>query len=124
MRHIVIGDVHGCLVEMVELLARLIPGSSDNVYFLGDLVDRGPHSAECIKLIIELQKSSQAGYHCVLGNHDEKYIRWFKHELNRELTGKANPMEFGEDKLATVEMLTSEDIAWLSKLPKTRIQHY
>ena len=66
-RTIVVGDLHGCHDEAVELLDRLAVTSSDRVIFAGDLVDRGPKRRECV----ELAKRHE----CILGNHEEKHLR-------------------------------------------------
>lgn len=49
-RTIVVGDLHGCYDEAVELLDRLAVTSSDRVIFTGDVVDRGPKRRECVEL--------------------------------------------------------------------------
>ena len=41
-RTIVIGDLHGCYDEALELLDKVGATSSDRIIFTGDLVDRGP----------------------------------------------------------------------------------
>ena len=52
MRIYAIGDVHGCLAQLDELLARIAADEAERattaetrIIFLGDLVDRGPDSA-------------------------------------------------------------------------------
>ena len=46
-RVIVIGDVHGCLDELHELLDRVeYSQGNDTLIFAGDLVDKGPFSVE------------------------------------------------------------------------------
>ena len=46
-RLIVIGDVHGCLDELHELLDRVeYSQGNDTLIFAGDLVDKGPFSVE------------------------------------------------------------------------------
>ena len=43
-RHLIVGDVHGCLDELLLLLDRLhFDPASDVLISVGDLVDRGPH---------------------------------------------------------------------------------
>lgn len=63
-RRIVIGDVHGHYQSLETLLASLELRTQDRVYFLGDLIDRGPQSAEVVDLVM------RQGYGCVLGNHE------------------------------------------------------
>ncbi|MBI3272647.1 MAG: serine/threonine protein phosphatase [Planctomycetes bacterium] len=66
-RTIVIGDLHGCLDETLELLDRLAVTSGDRVLFTGDLVDRGPKPRECVELAMR--------HECILGNHEDKHLR-------------------------------------------------
>lgn len=66
-RTIVIGDLHGCFDEAVELLSSLHTTSSDRVIFAGDLVDRGPRPRECVELAMQ--------HECILGNHEEKHLQ-------------------------------------------------
>lgn len=83
-----IGDVHGCLPELRELLTRLgyrlegetvAPPPGRTAVFLGDLVDRGPDSAGTLRLVMNMVRAGAAL--CVPGNHDEK--------LGRALSGRA-----------------------------------
>ena len=65
----VIGDIQGCDDELGELL-RLIrfDAATDRVYFVGDLVNRGPRSVEVLRRVKALADRCVAD--CVLGNHD------------------------------------------------------
>lgn len=83
----IIGDIHGCYDELVELLMKLgyevttkegdIPviDSPQNrkVLFVGDYVDRGPKVVEVLRLVMEMHKNGIAM--CVPGNHDVKLTR-------------------------------------------------
>ncbi|WP_163558527.1 symmetrical bis(5'-nucleosyl)-tetraphosphatase [Halomonas sp. NO4] len=62
-----IGDLQGCHAEFVELLERLTfdPGR-DRLWLVGDLVNRGPASLECLREVRALGSSAVT----VLGNHD------------------------------------------------------
>jgi protein phosphatase len=78
-----IGDVHGCFDELVELLVQLgyaaQPGGAwqhsagRKMVFVGDLVDRGPKIPEVVRLVMESVKAGSAL--CVPGNHDVKFMR-------------------------------------------------
>lgn len=65
----IIGDVHGCYEELVELLKQ-IP-KEDKICFVGDLIDRGPDSYKVIELI------KNNNYDCVLGNHEDMLLEVF-----------------------------------------------
>ncbi len=83
----IIGDVHGCFDELVELLKELRyeistqpngetvvePPQNRKAIFVGDFVDRGPKVAEVLRLIMRMQKTGAAI--CVPGNHDVKLVR-------------------------------------------------
>ncbi len=65
-RTIVIGDLHGCYEEALDLLDRVAASSSDRVVFVGDLIDRGPKPVECVELAM--------AHESVMGNHEEKHL--------------------------------------------------
>lgn len=89
----IIGDVHGCFGELIELLESLgygIERAADapegdwavtppaaeperKLLFLGDLVDRGPKSPAVLRLAMRAVRDGVA--HCVPGNHDVKLMR-------------------------------------------------
>lgn len=88
----IIGDVHGCYDELVELLSKLgytlvqrpsepegtcdLSGSSGaqrKLIFVGDLVDRGPKTPAVLRLVMKLVQEGRAL--CVPGNHDVKLLR-------------------------------------------------
>lgn len=86
----IIGDVHGCYDELVELIHDLGYQQSYGIYqhpagrklvFVGDLVDRGPKTPEVLRLVMTNVKAETA--FCVPGNHDAKLLKWLN---GREVT--------------------------------------
>ncbi len=88
----IVGDVHGCYDELVELIRKLgytlsqepgepegacalipPPGPPRKLVFVGDLVDRGPKTPAVLRLVMKLVEEGKAL--CVPGNHDVKLLR-------------------------------------------------
>ena len=62
-----VGDVQGCDAPLGRLLGELdFSPSRDTLYVLGDLVNRGPASAQVLRRLMAMGSSAQ----CLLGNHD------------------------------------------------------
>jgi serine/threonine protein phosphatase 1 len=75
MNRWIIPDIHGCaktLQSLVESFLKIT--KEDHLYFLGDYIDRGPHSKEVIDYIMDLQAQ---GYrvHCLKGNHEDYCVK-------------------------------------------------
>jgi bis(5'-nucleosyl)-tetraphosphatase (symmetrical) len=74
-----IGDVQGCARELDDLLAAIrYDPAADEVWFAGDLINRGPHSLETLRLFRQL------GGLGVLGNHDLYALRVRSGEWQRK----------------------------------------
>lgn len=68
LRRFVIGDIHGHYQGLLDLISLLDLSSSDQVYFLGDLIDRGPDSSKVVDFVKE------KAYTCLLGNHEQLMV--------------------------------------------------
>ncbi|MGZ8213314.1 MAG: symmetrical bis(5'-nucleosyl)-tetraphosphatase, partial [Methylosarcina sp.] len=62
-----IGDIQGCFDELLRLLEAIsFDSQSDQLWFTGDLVNRGPKSLETLRFVKSMGQSAIT----VLGNHD------------------------------------------------------
>ena len=104
-RLVIVGDVHGCYDELVELLEKChVQDGNILVVFVGDLVNKGPKNAAVIKLVRRL------GAYCVRGNHDEVVLR----EWQRYQEGAQMRREFN-----WLTELSQDDLDWMFGLPYT-----
>ncbi len=97
MRQLVIGDVHGGLKALVQLMERADVSSQDKLIFLGDYVDGWSDAAETVNFLIELNST----HDCIFlkGNHDELCESWL-------LTESDNPLWLRNGGQATIDSYT------------------
>ncbi|MDB9741515.1 serine/threonine protein phosphatase [Akkermansiaceae bacterium] len=69
MRTLAIGDIHGCLNALKELVEKVNLQPQDTLITLGDYVDRGTHSKGVIDYLIELRE--KCNLITLQGNHEE-----------------------------------------------------
>lgn len=77
-RTIVIGDIHGCYDELLDLLERVAFGADDRVVCVGDLIVKGWKNREVLDLFMTDKRFSS-----VLGNHDRALLRYWRGESVR-----------------------------------------
>lgn len=68
-RLIAIGDVHGCVHALDALLGAIAPRPSDQLVFLGDVVDQGRDTRDVLDRLLELREQCQVVL--IRGNHEE-----------------------------------------------------
>ncbi|RYH30191.1 hypothetical protein EON65_05925 [archaeon] len=105
-RVIAIGDVHGCVLEAVDLLRNVSYHPGDVVLFLGDLVAKGPYSPLVIQLCMDTHAVA------VRGNHDQGVIYEGLMLANR---GKSEQGSIEHMRIAS--LLTYDQYIYLTKLP-------
>ncbi|MDQ3480114.1 MAG: polynucleotide kinase-phosphatase [Actinomycetota bacterium] len=131
----IIGDVHGCFDELVEMLAqlgysvtastdgqngddlgyRVAPPAGRKAVFLGDLVDRGPKVVPVLKLVMSMVRQGHAL--CLPGNHDVK--------LMRKLRGKDVQITHGLDQtLRELETEPKEFHGEVEQFIDALVSHY
>lgn len=78
MRTFVIGDIHGGLKALVQLLNKLEVKEEDTLIFMGDYVDGWSESAQVIQFLIALSQK----FNCIFikGNHDVWCENWLSNQ--------------------------------------------
>lgn len=96
----IIGDVHGCFDELLMLLIKagykvegkkVIPLKDRKIIFVGDLVDRGDKIKEVLDLAMDLVSNDVA--YSVMGNHDNKLLRYLKGNNVKIINGLEDSVE-------------------------------
>jgi serine/threonine protein phosphatase 1 len=78
-RDFVVGDIHGCFTKLAEKLTEVsFDETKDRLFSVGDLVDRGPESEQCLDWMVKPY------FHSVLGNHEQMAISYFDGEAPAE----------------------------------------
>ena len=77
MATIAVGDIHGNLLALNDILDQILgEGTSDDtVVFLGDYIDRGFDTKQCVDAILGFQRETTAQVVCLLGNHEDWLLR-------------------------------------------------
>lgn len=107
MKTFVIGDIHGALKAVKQILERASISSSDTLIFLGDYVDGWSESPQVIDFFMELMKTNNCVF--LRGNHDELVLHWLQNNHD-------NPMWFAHGGESTVNAYKNID-------RKTREKH-
>lgn len=105
-RVIAIGDVHGCIDELQDLLRQCDYRPGDLVVFLGDLVCKGPDSISVVQMAREI------GAFGVRGNHDFEVIRW-----HQAIKSGVDPPVVGSEHFHIASCLSKADMKWMNSLP-------
>lgn len=117
-RLVVVGDIHGMDAAFDELLKKIeFNTTTDHLIAVGDMVNKGPDSADVIQRLIKLRASA------VRGNHEDRVLL-SRAEIDSQ-TGVAADLDSTatEDRkgqlsdLVTARLLTQEQVDWLAKLP-------
>jgi serine/threonine protein phosphatase 1 len=76
VKTLIVGDVHGCYAEFMDLLNLAALGVDDEIIALGDLVDRGPDSLSVLKFFRQHPRARS-----IMGNHERKHLLSFRQSI-------------------------------------------
>ncbi|MHA2279526.1 MAG: RNA ligase [Promethearchaeota archaeon] len=106
-KFIVVGDIHGCFDEFMELLNQCGWMPSNFVISVGDLMDRGPKSREVVEWFLDRPNT-----YIVEGNHDNKARRYWAGRRVKVAHGLNKTIEQCED------MNTAAIAQWIETWPQ------
>lgn len=121
MRTLVIGDIHGGLRALHQVLERAKVTPKDKLIFLGDYVDGWSQSPQVINLLIAMKTTHNII--CIRGNHDDLLLEWLNdskdnlqwYQHGGEATVLAYESVSSETKKKHIEFLKSLDNYHLDK---------
>ncbi len=111
MKIAALGDIHGNYQALITVLDHVEAWQPDFVFILGDIVNRGPRSKDCLDLIQE--KSTQPGWRVIKGNHEGYVLNFMDPDFSR----KGADFALRQVIYWTYESLTQEDLDQLIHLP-------
>ena len=101
-RTLVIGDIHGALKALKQVLELASVSKEDTLIFLGDYVDGWSQAAQVVDFVIELSQNQSC--HFIKGNHDVWCETWLR-------TGEANHTWLQHGGRETIESYAGHDEA-------------
>jgi len=112
-RRIIIGDIHGHYDGLMTLLDTVALNDADQVYFLGDLIDRGPDSAKVVQFVRD------SGHTSLLGNHEQLLLEAFPNGEVSTSSLQAWLYSGGQSTLMSYESpaMVLDQLEWLNTLP-------
>jgi serine/threonine protein phosphatase 1 len=108
MSTIAVGDIHGNLAALDDLLRQLRAevDEHDTVVFLGDYIDRGPDSKGCVDAILDFQREAVVEVVCLRGNHEDWFFRtlcdYRRHSWLLGMEGLATVQSYSPDAAAAL----------------------
>lgn len=121
---VAIGDVHGCFNKLRSLITTcdtLFAGRNARFIFMGDYIDRGPHSKDVINFLIAGQSEVGHRFVCLRGNHEEMLVRAAdKHRSDRDLMtwwGNGGEQTLESYGVGDPSDLPAEHLDWMRTLP-------
>jgi len=112
-RRIFIGDVHGHYDGLMQLLETIAVDSDDRLYFVGDLIDRGPKSAQVVEFVRD------NAHPCVMGNHEQLLLEAFPGNKVSQYALQAWLQSGGQTTIASFDKpeLLLDTLDWFRSLP-------
>jgi len=116
LRTFVIADIHGCFKTLKHLIEKLHLKEDDELYFLGDYINKGPSSKEVIDFLIKLSFK----YHVLFlrGNHEQLLLDAFKSPSKEaDFLMRGGKETLTSFKVGKVNHVPKPYLDWIDRLP-------
>lgn len=111
MSTLIIGDVHGCIHTLKALVRSHWQSQSEELVFVGDLINKGKHSVRTVRYVRKLQKKFPGAVTVLLGNHEHALVKAFENDR------KSPKLKRFKRGLRQRNMSPRKVMKWMSKLP-------
>lgn len=108
-----VSDVHGYRDDLERGLDQVGFGGDDELWILGDLLDRGPDGIGVVDLVRDLQRQAPERVHVLMGNHEILALGRRRFPESRF----ADSWRINGGRRRDQEGLTDEHVGWLAGLP-------
>ena len=117
----IIPDIHGCPRTLKLLLENTLKVTKhDQLYFLGDYIDRGPDGKGVIDYLMHLQ-NEEYNVHFIKGNHEDMCVKAFEADQKKKLFGGKHPEQKDWEAVGAKKTLESFGVKHPREIPKQYI---
>jgi len=77
---LILGDVHGCFYTLRAMVREHWKPEEDTLVLIGDLINKGPHSARAFKYWLKLRTKYPNRVILIRGNHEQWFLDNYRHQ--------------------------------------------
>jgi putative phosphoesterase len=118
MKIAALADIHGNYQALITVLDHVERWKPDQVLILGDIINRGPRSRECLHII--QSEAARQGWKLIRGNHEQYVLNY----LNPSHPRSGLEFELHRVIYWTYQSLTKADITSIQELPEVIIEQF
>lgn len=119
-----VGDIQGCYKPLRMLIEQsAINLDKDHLWFVGDLVNRGPQSLKALRFIKSLHEQGKGRVRVVLGNHDLHLLAMASGYRKQLMTPGLKQVLDAKDRIELIEWLRHQPLFYRDKVNKLALVH-
>lgn len=114
-RTLVVGDIHGGLKALIQVLEKATIKNDDHYIFLGDYVDGWSESAQVLDFLIQFKEKHSCTF--IKGNHDVWAEKWLKNEEKEKVWLNNGGLETINSYAGYTDDKKKSHLAFLEEMP-------